>query len=469
MDTSPRDPQRLLVLQQAAGFLNLSVDELLQLQRGPSDSTLTLGASASRPHYARYNSSEDQRQYTNFSVHGNDAIFWDDSQNGSANFQHQNLGHISTGDFPSFNTHGHDLDRHSYPEAVSDASGTRPEEEVILLNPEIENAWYACNLDYQMVGYGDFSGSDPNNSSGTDGFVQLAAPSQGSDAESESTARDDDMDMESADEDSRTMSSVTLADRRSSSSLGSRQYKLLAPKPGTSRSPSDVSSPGTPGHRVRKKRAPLSRTHRIDTNLTRSLNACVRCRIQRNRVCESLFRNRLLSVRLTSGKCIPDPNNPRGPCQSCQNKKARLSRLPCLRYKLSDSILFRTGLNYMEFYKAHPMFGPKYGDFHMEKQWIPGSGKFLCLSQDRGTFLRIELKQFVPPHDPTALDLKGRPMYAVNWAIPDPDAATEALNEFIDASLGCYLDAVLDGMDTLVMDVFHAAIRSSVFPHPVSL
>lgn len=114
------------------------------------------------------------------------------------------------------------------------------------------------------------------------------------------------------------------------------------------------------------------------------------------------------------------------------------------------------------------MVGPHYGDFHIEKQWIDGPGRILCLGQDRGNFLRIELKQFVPPHDPTALDLKKRSMYAVNWAIADPDAVTEALNEFIDNSLGCYLESILDGMDGLVWDIFHAAIRSSVFPQPVS-
>lgn len=122
----------------------------------------------------------------------------------------------------------------------------------------------------------------------------------------------------------------------------------------------------------------------------------------------------------------------------------------------------------MPFYKSHPMIGPRYGDFHIEKQWISDTSKTLCLSQDRGSFLRIELKQFVPPYDPTALDLKGRSMYAVNWAIADPDAATEALNDFIGDSLGCYLESILDGMDGLVWDIFHVAIRSSIFPQPVS-
>ena len=123
----------------------------------------------------------------------------------------------------------------------------------------------------------------------------------------------------------------------------------------------------------------------------------------------------------------------------------------------------------MPFYQAHPLTGPKYGDFHIDKQWLDAPGTFLCLGQDRGSFLRIELKQFHPPHDPTALDSKRRPMYAVNWAITDPDAVTEALNDFIDESLGCYLESILAGINGIILDIFEAAIRSSVFPQPVSV
>lgn len=122
----------------------------------------------------------------------------------------------------------------------------------------------------------------------------------------------------------------------------------------------------------------------------------------------------------------------------------------------------------MAFYKSHPMTGARYGDFHVQKQWLDQPSRILYLSQDRGSMLGIELKRFAPPNDPTALDLKGRWMYAVNWAIADPDAVTELLNDFIDESLGSYLQSVLDGMNELVLDVFNAAIRSSIFPQPVT-
>lgn len=460
----PQDTTQLLVLQQAAGFLNLSVDELLQLRRAPSnsESTGTLGITGRRPHNFRNDSFTDHDIPGAFPIYGDGLWGYNHSSNGDINSQ-GDVSYYSPGGVPSFARSSF-----SSSEVVSTGFGPHGHETIELLNPEssqhLQHAEFECNMDmdYHMVHFDDISGSDQNNSSGTDGFVQLTPNSNDSDAESESTARDEDMD---SGDDDKELSVPRTTDKRSSSSLGSRQYKLIAPRPGAIKTESSL-RPGMSGLKARKKRAPYSAARRNDTNLTRSLNACVRCRIQRNRVCLA----RVLEVPLlTKIQCVPDPKNPRGPCQPCQQKKTRLSRLPCLRYKLSDSTLFRTGLDYMAFYKAHPMIGPYYGDFHIEKLWIDGPGRFLCLGQGYDEkFLRIELKQFVPPHDPTALDLKGRSMYAVNWAIPDPETVVEALNEFIDGSIGVYLVKMLGGMDGLVWDIFNAAMEASVFPQPVS-
>jgi hypothetical protein len=144
-----------------------------------------------------------------------------------------------------------------------------------------------------------------------------------------------------------------------------------------------------------------------------------------------------------------------------------MSRLPCLRYKISDSTLFRTGLDYMPFYKKHPMTGPSYGDFHIKQQWTGAQSKFLCLGQLGSSSFQVEVEEFVPPDDQSDVDLKGRPIYAVPWAISDPDTAMAAMNEYIDNNIGNYMEAYLDDSDTLVWDIFHAAYRASVFPIPV--
>lgn len=285
---SRQDPEQLLVLQRAAGILNLSVDELLQLQRGPSSSTLTLGGgSSSSTHHGLNNVYVDNQQFASFPVNGSEDVFWDHGHSLNIDPLHQDVSHFAA-DFPSFTAQRPFLERHSSSGGVSHVLQHTPNEHVVLLNPEIENAWYACNKDYEWMDFDEISGSDRNNSSGTDGFVHLTPQSPGSDAESESTTRDDDVDMDSADEIDRSLSVTTPADARSGSSLGSRQYKLIAPRPGTVKSLSSGPTPVALGYRVRKKRAPYSQPHRADTNLTRALNACVRCRIQRNRVCTSL-------------------------------------------------------------------------------------------------------------------------------------------------------------------------------------
>lgn len=123
----------------------------------------------------------------------------------------------------------------------------------------------------------------------------------------------------------------------------------------------------------------------------------------------------------------------------------------------------------MPFYKAHPLIGPHYGDFHLEKQWTRARSRYLALGQDYGVCFQLELDEFIPPIDPTAVDLKGRSMYAVPWAIANPDAACQAINTYLDQSIGLYLDSILDDSDVLEWEIFHVAYRASIFPVPVCL
>ncbi|KAH6621609.1 hypothetical protein B0J18DRAFT_445394 [Chaetomium sp. MPI-SDFR-AT-0129] len=223
-----------------------------------------------------------------------------------------------------------------------------------------------------------------------------------------------------------------------------KRYHKIAPKVPRQTGPTPANNSS---HRVKKKRSPYEGSKRIDTHLTRQLHACVRCRMQRNR-------------------CIPDPTNPRGPCLTCQQRTVRMSRLPCLRYMVTDSTLFRTGLDYMPFYRSHPMVGPHYGDFHLERQWTDAQPKILCFGQVGSMHIKVELREFIPAAHRTDLDLKGRPMYAVPWAIADADAVTQAITEYIERSITQYMAAYLDDTDPLVWNIFQAAYRASVFPVP---
>src|SRR6202034_126681 len=70
-------------------------------------------------------------------------------------------------------------------------------------------------------------------------------------------------------------------------------------------------------------RRPFNMAARAETARTRNLNACIRCRFQRVR-------------------CVPDPDDEHGPCLTCKRiKRPTLSSLPCLRYIITDSLLYR--------------------------------------------------------------------------------------------------------------------------------
>jgi hypothetical protein len=83
-------------------------------------------------------------------------------------------------------------------------------------------------------------------------------------------------------------------------------------------------------------------------------------------------------------------------------------------------------------------------------------------------YLKIEVRQFIPPQDDLSKDLRGNPMFAVAWAIEDPSIATEVVNAYVDRSISAYMSAVLDRNDPIVWDVFEAAHRATVLPVPVS-
>ncbi|KAH8879556.1 hypothetical protein GQ53DRAFT_834024 [Thozetella sp. PMI_491] len=81
----------------------------------------------------------------------------------------------------------------------------------------------------------------------------------------------------------------------------------------------------------RKKRGRFDLPERIETSITRSWGACLRCHNQRVR-------------------CTPNPDNPNDPdmpCQTClavdMSTKKAIHQLPCLRYRLQNIIMHRSG------------------------------------------------------------------------------------------------------------------------------
>ncbi|KAK4455198.1 hypothetical protein QBC34DRAFT_445463 [Podospora aff. communis PSN243] len=439
-------------IRRVAGLLNLTVDELIQQRRQSQASQISNHAQAAAvsahhgipTHFSVGGPGHVADPLTAHAVGGpNTPLPWHHARN----FHRHDSMDVDSIEFEEYG---------DQPSAASvNSESVRNEEtEVILLNPQA--VWYDC--DAGLWDFDDPAERQPSQDEarveedGGESFVSVSlmqldadsgstAPVEGPNRESESVGADWAIISSSPG----SMSSFKTPMSPTTGS-GEKRYHLIAPK--TGRSPTQSIAAQASSHKIRKKRSPYQGAKKKDTHLTRQVHACVRCRMQRNR-------------------CVPDPTNPRGPCLTCQQKTVRMSRLPCLRYMVTDSTLFRTGLDYMPFYRAHPMIGPNHGDFHLERQWTNSPSKLLCLGQLQGPMsFQVELREFVPPANSTDVDLKGRPMYAVPWAIADPDAVVQAMNEYIDRGVTQYLYECLDDTNALVWDIFQQAYRASVFPVP---
>ncbi|KAI5455754.1 hypothetical protein BGZ63DRAFT_137383 [Mariannaea sp. PMI_226] len=113
------------------------------------------------------------------------------------------------------------------------------------------------------------------------------------------------------------------------------------------------------------------------------------------------------------------------------------------------------------------MVGPKYGDFHIQRNWTQTNIKIINLAQDSNAVLHLAVREFVPSYEELRSDdTRGNKMYSIPWAIADPEEATEEVKRYLDRCIEGYLDAILDDSNHLVWDIFHWAVRLSLFPQP---
>ncbi|KAK0644621.1 hypothetical protein B0T16DRAFT_332374 [Cercophora newfieldiana] len=180
---------------------------------------------------------------------------------------------------------------------------------------------------------------------------------------------------------------------------------------------------------------------------TRQRNACIRCRMQKL-------------------KCAPDPKNRHDRCLECSQAANSIYRqLPCLRYKIPDTPLFRHAMYNSPFYLDHPLLGDRYGDFHLQKTWVSSRTKTLSALHHGGLRLEVEVRQYLPPGEEDATDdrsmhgLAARPMYTIPWAVADADIETRNLGTVVDRYIESYVVNLLKPGDDLVWPVYQEALR----------
>jgi hypothetical protein len=94
----------------------------------------------------------------------------------------------------------------------------------------------------------------------------------------------------------------------------------------------------------------------------------------------------------------------------------------------------------------------------------------LDITQDRGTVLHLDARQFEPPEKHTT-DLKGaggkgRHMFAVPW-IADAETELRSVSLFIDESINKYITAIIGKTNNTVWNVFQTAHSLASAPESV--
>jgi hypothetical protein len=212
------------------------------------------------------------------------------------------------------------------------------------------------------------------------------------------------------------------------------------------------------GSGQQKRRPFQTDVDRVQTGRTRKLGACIRCRTQRIRVCAVAY---FLKSLINKKQCSDD----QGICLTCQRVKNL--RIPCLRLKLTDSCLFRTG--------GAPGYGRtrRWSNLQMDEisQWKSSIAKTIFLTQnlcDRA--LEVQVKEFVPlPGDVLEREWadrqagmmvkKKRPV--PRYAIADMKATSFVIQQYVDKSVELLVRSLLCNSGPLIFRTYLMALKLS--------
>lgn len=212
-------------------------------------------------------------------------------------------------------------------------------------------------------------------------------------------------------------------------------------------------SPDSTGKELspRKKRGPFQDQHlREETSDTRKLKACVRCRMQKIR-------------------CCPNPNDPSGICQTCQDvSKQKIHTLPCMRYKLTECTLYRTGkAPGMEFTFRWPVM--KLRDI---SDWAAPEIRTIKVMSDVCSIpLELSVRKFVPiPQDrlmKSWVDGKiTKYKETTPYAIVNMSVAAKDMHEYINNHVFKAMEYWLNGKDAWVQETFNFARKYMTYAPP---
>jgi hypothetical protein len=321
-------------IRRVAGLLNLTVDELIQ-QRRQSQATQQISNHAQTAVASAHGIS------THFAVAGPGDVAGalaahvvDDPSTPLPWHHTRDLHRNDSMDVDSieFEEYGDQPSATS----VNSESVHNEETEVILLNPQA--VWYDCDAGFwefddpaeQRLAQDETRAEEEDDG---ESFVSVnpmqldpdsgsTAPAEGPSRESESVGADWAIISSSPG----SMSSLKTPMSPTTGS-GEKRYHLIAPK--TGRSPTQTTSQAS-SHKIRKKRSPYQGAKKKDTHLTRQVHACVRCRMQRNRVGDPYLESAFVLIAdclVRSGSDKPSRPMSDLPAEDRENEPFALSSL----------------------------------------------------------------------------------------------------------------------------------------------
>lgn len=196
--------------------------------------------------------------------------------------------------------------------------------------------------------------------------------------------------------------------------------------------------------RAQRRKAFDDRERQEETGQTRGLKACVRCRMQKIR-------------------CTIDKENPNGTCGTCQALSAqKVHHLPCLRYRLTECTLYRTGkAPGLEFTFRWPVMKLKDID-----DWASTDMRTILVQSDVCPVpFQLVVRRFVP--------IKGKDSLTRSWmdhkkqvkkyiettpyAINDMQKAVQDMRDYVTANVFPCMDYFLKGSDPWVKETYEFA------------
>ncbi|KAK4446912.1 cutinase transcription factor 1 beta [Podospora aff. communis PSN243] len=201
-----------------------------------------------------------------------------------------------------------------------------------------------------------------------------------------------------------------------------------------------------PQSRQQRRKPYDDRERQEDAGLTRGLTACIRCRMQKI-------------------KCKIDRENPKGNCVTCLGLSGpKVHNLPCLRYKLTASTLYRTGkAPGLEFTFRWPVMKLKDMDtWDMDNY---ETRTILVESDVCPVPLQLAVRRFIPipgkdsMHRSWMDHKKGvkKTKETTPYAIVDMQKATADMREYVKNNVFSCMDFFLKGSDQLVKDTYEFA------------